>query len=45
MPGDYEARNRAARLEAGIELEPPVWEDITVCAGGLGVQVPSPNGG
>ncbi len=42
LPGEYEARNRAAREEGGIELEPPVWADIAACAERLGVPVPEP---
>lgn len=42
VPGEYEARNRAARLEAGIELEPPVWADVVACAQAHGVAVPEP---
>ena len=42
IPGDYEARNRAERREAGIALEPPVWAEIVACAERLGVPVPAP---
>jgi LDH2 family malate/lactate/ureidoglycolate dehydrogenase len=44
IPGEYEARNRAARNEAGIELEPPVWDDLAACAQQHGVPVPQPRG-
>jgi uncharacterized oxidoreductase len=42
VPGEFEARNRAARLEAGIALEPTVWDDVAACARRLGVTVPEP---
>jgi len=42
VPGEYEARNRAARLEGGIVLEPPVWDDLRACAEAHGVAVPAP---
>jgi LDH2 family malate/lactate/ureidoglycolate dehydrogenase len=41
VPGEYEARNRAARRESGVTLEPPVWEDLAACARRLGVTVPA----
>ena len=40
LPGEYEAHHRAEREIAGIELEPPVWEDIAACAHRLGVALP-----
>jgi uncharacterized oxidoreductase len=40
VPGDYEARNRRQRLKDGIEIEPPVWEDLRKCAERLGVAAP-----
>ncbi|HKI98611.1 MAG TPA: Ldh family oxidoreductase [bacterium] len=44
VPGEYEARNRAARLESGITLEPPVWADLAACAQRLGVTLPEARG-
>ncbi len=40
LPGEYEANHRNQRLAHGIEVEPPVWEDIAACVQGLGVPVP-----
>jgi uncharacterized oxidoreductase len=40
VPGEYEARHRAARSEGGIELEPPVWAEVAACAQRLGVALP-----
>ena len=42
VPGEYEAKHRAARLEAGIELEPTVWNDLSACAQSLDVALPQP---
>jgi LDH2 family malate/lactate/ureidoglycolate dehydrogenase len=42
LPGEFEARNRAARLEGGIELESPVWAELAACAERLGVPMPLP---
>ncbi|MCZ6747856.1 MAG: Ldh family oxidoreductase [SAR324 cluster bacterium] len=42
VPGEYEAKHRAARLEAGIELEPTVWNDLAACAQSLDVALPQP---
>jgi LDH2 family malate/lactate/ureidoglycolate dehydrogenase len=40
-PGELEARTRARRREAGIEVEDATWAGLTGLADGLGVPVPS----
>ena len=42
LPGEFESRNRRARLESGIELEPPVWKSIQQVLAGLRVAEPKP---
>jgi len=44
VPGEFEARNRATRSQAGIALELPVWEDLSACAKRLGVPLPLAQG-
>lgn len=40
-PGEVEARNRRERLAQGIDLPAATWSEISACAQGLGVSVPS----
>jgi len=40
-PGEVEARNRRERLAQGIELPNATWSEISACAQGLGVAVPT----
>jgi uncharacterized oxidoreductase len=40
-PGEVEARNRRERLAKGIDLPAATWNEISACAEGLGVPVPT----
>jgi hydroxycarboxylate dehydrogenase B len=39
LPGEPEARSRAERLEHGIPIPIPIWDDLCATARGLGVPV------
>jgi len=42
LPGEYESRNRRARMESGIELEEPVWAGIRKVLAEMKVAEPKP---
>jgi uncharacterized oxidoreductase len=42
MPGEFESRNRRARMESGIALEEPVWKGIRKVLAELKVAEPQP---
>lgn len=46
LPGDFEARHRAEREAAGIEIEEPVWQKIVAAVEPLGLAaIPAPLAG